>query len=77
MLRIDAALVAVVLTLAVGAPAFAKETLAIKTTSGSSRPAHPQTKCWPHIYNAGIAKGHDAALAAAEANLICGGGDPR
>ncbi len=71
------ALIAAVITLAVGTQAFANGAVVANTTHGASRNAHPQVRCWSHIYNSGIAKGHDAALAAAEANLICGGGDPR
>jgi hypothetical protein len=35
-------------------------------------PVLPQRNCWTHIYNGAIHQGHDAALARAEASLICG-----
>jgi len=40
--------------------------------SGSRGPVLPERSCWSHIYNGAIRQGHDAALARAEANLICG-----
>jgi hypothetical protein len=39
---------------------------------GGGLPVVTLRNCWTHIYNSGIRKGHDAALARAEASLICG-----
>ncbi len=75
MTRLSILLLAGALTLCAGAPAFARDpqpASTAKATSGARRPALPQRNCWTHIYNSGIRKGHDAALARAEANLICG-----
>jgi hypothetical protein len=75
MTRLSISLLAGALTLCAGAQAFARDpqpASAAKATSGAHGPALPQRNCWSHIYNSGIRKGHDAALARAEANLICG-----
>jgi hypothetical protein len=75
MTRLSIVLLAGALTLCAGAQAVARDVppaSTAKATSGARGPALPQRNCWAHIYNSGISKGHDAALARAEANLICG-----
>jgi hypothetical protein len=75
MTRLSIVLLAGAVIFCVGAQAFARNPQpapAAKATSTGVRPALPRRNCWTHIYNSGIRKGHDAALARAEANLICG-----
>jgi hypothetical protein len=77
MIRTSLFLLAGVLTLCASAEAFARQPLPPATNvafshGGMRGPALPQRSCWSHIYNGAINRGHDAALARAEASLICG-----
>ena len=75
MTRLSLVLLAGALTLCASAQALARNPQPIsaaKPNSGARGPVLPQRNCWTHIYNSGIRKGHDAALARAEANLIYG-----
>jgi hypothetical protein len=77
MIRTSLFFLAATLTLCATAEAFTRQppqrVINFAFVHGGTRgPALPQRSCWSHIYNGSINLGHDAALARAEANLICG-----
>ena len=77
MIRTSLFVLAATITLCATAEAFTRQPLppvtnAVSLHGGMRGPALPQRNCWSHIYNGAISRGHDAALARAEANLICG-----
>jgi hypothetical protein len=87
MLKTSTYLLALATVLCLGSQAFAGEGQPFGSPSrpgspfvaemlshgGAQGPVLPQRNRWSHIYNGAIHQGHDAALARAEANLICGG----
>jgi hypothetical protein len=76
MIRTSLFFLAATLILCATAEAFTRQPPRVTNFAfvhgGTHGPALPQRSCWSHIYNGSINLGHDAALARAEANLICG-----